>query len=420
MEIIGSNEKALESEEESKTSKINKNSPLYRMALIALFVGSFACFGLEYCVQPIIPIIADTFGLAPATASMAVSAGTGGMSCSMIFIAALARRLPRRKTMSIGLSVAAVLACMVAVCSYFNLILLFRLIQGILLAGFPTMAVAYINEEFAPEIIGTVVGIYVSGTSIGGLIGRLALSAMTDLSDWRTALMILGGIYLLMGVSTWYMLPKEKHDIVHEVNHGVSMQVKKILGDMRHILSNKHLVALYCVAMILMGSFVCTYNFISYILLAPPYNLSQTVMGFVYLLYLVGTVASTAMGMMSDKIGNGKVITFNLAMMATGMLVSLCEPLVFKIIGLGMFTFGFFGGHSSACSWNGRLDKADKAQLTAMYMLFYYFGASVFGSLGGVFLADFGWAGVVGFLVAVLSIGVVLSLWLTRSVSISS
>lgn len=397
-------------------SRITKGSKQYRMALIALFIGSFACFGLEYCVQPVIPVIAQSFDLSPAVASLSVSAGTAGMASAMILIAAFSSRMPRRKVMTVGLILAAILAAIVSVSYYFNMILLCRLLQGILLAGFPTMAIAYINEEFAPEIIGTVVGIYVSGTSIGGLLGRMVLSSLTDVYDWRIALMMLSIGYLLMGLAVFFMLPKEKHEIIHEVHHSVSVQLKKILGDFRGIIRDKHLIALYSIAMIIMGSFVCAYNFISYVLLAEPYNLSQTTMGMVYLLYLVGTAASTAMGIMSDKIGNGKVIFLNCVLMLLGMLISLGGLLAMKILGMAIFTFGFFGGHSSACSWNGRLHNADKGQLTAMYMLFYYIGGSVFGSLGGIFLADFGWAGIVGFLSVVLMIGSGLSLWLIRSV----
>lgn len=396
--------------------RIAKGSKLYRMALVALFIGSFACFGLEYCVQPVIPVIADSFGLSPAVASLSVSAGTAGMASAMLLIAAFSSRMPRRKVMSFGLVLAAILAAIVSVSYYFNMILVCRLLQGILLAGFPTMAIAYINEEFAPEIIGTVVGIYVSGTAIGGLLGRLVLSALTDVYDWRTALMMISVGYLLMGIAVFFMLPKEKHEIIHTVHHSMGMQLKKILGDFRGIIRDKHLIALYSIAMIIMGSFVCAYNFISYVLLGEPYNLSQTTMGLVYLLYLVGTAASTAMGIMSDKIGNGKVIFVNCVLMLLGMVISLGDPLVMKILGMAIFTFGFFGGHSSACSWNGRLHNADKGQLTAMYMLFYYIGGSVFGSLGGIFLADFGWAGIVGFLSVVLIIGSGLSLWLIRSV----
>lgn len=74
-----------------------------------------------------------------------------------------------------------------------------------------------------------------------------------------------------------------------------------------------------------------------------------------------------------------------------------------------MLTYGFFGAHSAAAAWAGRLDDADKARISSMYMLFYYFGASVIGTLGGKFLMMSGWLGIVMFLTVELSIALMLS-----------
>lgn len=58
--------------------KIHSGTKDYRQAIVALFLGSMVAFGSEYCVQPIIPLLAESFSLDPATASLAVSFGTGG------------------------------------------------------------------------------------------------------------------------------------------------------------------------------------------------------------------------------------------------------------------------------------------------------------------------------------------------------
>ncbi|MBE6099708.1 MAG: MFS transporter [Anaerovibrio sp.] len=129
-------------------NKIHSGTKEYWQAIVALFLGSMVAFGSEYCVQPIIPLLAESFSLDSATASLAVSFGTGGMALAMLLIAEFAKRLPRKEVMSISLIVAAILAIFMAVSDYFGLILLLRLCQGCLLAGFPALATAYINEEF--------------------------------------------------------------------------------------------------------------------------------------------------------------------------------------------------------------------------------------------------------------------------------
>ena len=140
---------------------------------------------------------------------------------------------------------------------------------------------------------------------------------------------------------------------------------------------------------------MAVYNYIGYPLLAPPYNLSQTAVGALFLMYLLGTFSSTFMGGLSDRFGKGRILCLSIAIMATGVLVTLGAPLLMKVGGLAIFTFGFFGSHSTASGWVGRSCCGDKAQASSLYLLFYYAGASVVGTAGGVFLSAYGWAGVV-------------------------
>ena len=148
-------------------TRITKDSPKYKRSLVALFIGSLFAFGTEYCVQPVIPVIGAEFGLSPTAASLAVTVGLSGMAFAMILIAMWSYRLHRKKTMVYGLSGALALAFGIAVSIQFKWILIMRLMQGMLLAGFPTMAITYIQEEFDPRIIATTVGVYVSGSSVG-------------------------------------------------------------------------------------------------------------------------------------------------------------------------------------------------------------------------------------------------------------
>ena len=380
----------------------------YTLAIAALFFGSLTAFGAEYCVQPIIPLFTEEFNVDPTISSLAVSLGLAGMAVSMFLIAIFAKRLPRKKIMSWGLIIASGLAMGISLSGNFDMILGMRFIQGMLLAGFPAMAIAYINEEFDPSIIGRVTGIYIAGNSIGGLSGRLMLSALTDLFDWRLALMVLGGIYIAIGFAFSMTLPAPRHEIDLRAEPARPR-------DFINLLKNWRLVCVYLIATLAMGAFVCSYNFISYVLLAAPYSLTQTQIGFVYTLFLVGTFASTVMGRLSDRLGNGRTVLISIVVMVLGVGISSIETLLGKLMGLALITYGFFGAHSAACAWAGKLDDSDKARISSMYMLFYYFGASVVGSLGGKFLMMSGWLGIVLFLSIELSIALSLSVALLRS-----
>ena len=63
--------------------------------------------------------------------------------------------------------------------------------------------------------------------------------------------------------------------------------------------------------------------------------------------------------------------------------MTLPDSLPLTILGVGVLTAGFFGGHSIASSWVGLRAETAKAQASAIYLFFYYAGSSVAGSLGG-------------------------------------
>ena len=91
------------------------------------------------------------------------------------------------------------------------------------------------------------------------------------------------------------------------------------------------------------------------------------------------------------------------------------RPLVLVIIGIGLVTIGFFASHSIASSWVGlRAREGKRAQASALYLFFYYMGASLAGSVGGFFWTAYAWPGVAAFLVVLLVVAFAVARALTR------
>ncbi|MBR0325176.1 MAG: MFS transporter, partial [Selenomonadales bacterium] len=153
------------------------------------------------------------------------------------------------------------------------------------------------------------------------------------------------------------------------------------------------------------GCFMAMYNFLPYVLVQEPYSFTQTQIGFVYAMYLVGSFASAYMGKKADICGHGKVLCASFLLAFVGVLLTLPSPLLLKMLGLAIFTFGFFGAHSSACSWVGLVCRGDKAQAVSLYLLCYYIGASLWGSLTGIPYQTFGWLGAVVMMCVILAVG---------------
>lgn len=156
-----------------------------------------------------------------------------------------------------------------------------------------------------------------------------------------------------------------------------------------------------------MGSFVTVFNYIGFRLVLAPYGLSHAQVGLVFAVYLVGTVSSPWVG---HHMGQRHVFSGVVALMLLGLLTTLFKPLAAIILGLCLFTFGFFGAHSVLSSWVGMRASHSKAQASSLYLFFYYLGSSVAGTAGGFFWKAHGWEGVVEFLAALLIIALLVAL----------
>jgi YNFM family putative membrane transporter len=148
------------------------------------------------------------------------------------------------------------------------------------------------------------------------------------------------------------------------------------------------------VSFLLMGTFVALYNYLGFRLQLPPFGLSQVATGTIFLLYALGSVASAWAGSLADRLGRKNVLWMMVLLMAGGLWLTIFDHLSIIIIGVALFTFGFFGSHSVASGWVGERARQQRALAAAVYLTFYYLGASVIGSLAGLAWDQKGWGGV--------------------------
>jgi len=206
----------------------------------------------------------------------------------------------------------------------------------------------------------------------------------------------------------WQALPPSRHF------RPQALQWRGLFARFAGMFRDAGLPWLFAEGFLLLGAFVTVYNYLGYRLLAAPYNLSQTVVGLIFGIYLVGTFSSAWMGHLAGKLGRRKVLWTALALMLFGVACTMMEPLWLIIFGITAITFGFFGGHSIVSSWVGRRGGAAKAQASSMYLFSYYMGSSVAGASGGLFYAASGWNGVAWFVGALVLVGLLIALWLYR------
>lgn len=387
---------------------IEKGTKAFRMANWMLFFGAFITFAILYSTQPILPLLSEEFNVSPATASLSLSVTTGALAISMIIFASISEVYGRKIMMVISLVLSSFLVILTAFSSSYSMLLVLRAIQGIVLAGLPAIAMAYINEEFHPASLGLVMGLYISGNSIGGMSGRIISGMLSDYFSWRVAMLGIGGVSLILSLIFLKKLPNSQNFKPQ------TYQIKQLTKTLIHHLKDPALLMLYSIGFILMGSFVTVYNYIGYRLIEPPYSLSPSIIGWLFIVYIVGTFSSTWMGKLSDKIGVYKTLLISMIIMFLGALVTVIKPLIVIVIGLAIFTYGFFAAHSVASSWVGKRTTTEKAQSSSLYLFFYYFGSSIGGFVGGYCFITYGWIGVIVMISSFMLIGILITFGLKK------
>ncbi|AUS86038.1 MFS transporter [Lysinibacillus sp. YS11] len=387
---------------------IQKGTRAFHKANWALFLAGFITFANLYVTQPLLPTFSEAFHVSPAVASLSLSVTTFALAVSLIIVSSLSEAWGRKSLMTISIFAASVLTLALAFSPNFETILVLRVVQGIVFAGLPAIAMAYLGEEMEPASLGVAMGLYISGNSVGGLSGRVIIGTLTDHYNWHTGMMVLGGISLLVSLLFVWMLPSSKHFSARP------LQLKALTKTLLQHLRDPSMLCLYGMGFLLMGSFVTLYNYIGFKLMAPPYNLSATIVGWIFVIYLVGTFSSAWFGSLADRYGRQRMLLLAIAIMLAGAIVTLNGLLTLKIIGITVFTFGFFAAHSIASGWVSKRASHDKAQASSLYLFFYYFGSSVGGTVGGVFWMKYGWMGVIVMIALFLFIACVLSFLLKR------
>ena len=266
----------------------------------------------------------------------------------------------------------------------------------------------YIGEEIAQKDVGFAMGLYISGTAIGGMSGRLIAGVLLDYISWQTATMIIGILNLLIAIVFYIALPASKHFQAYPI------QFSRFIESFKKNLADPKLRLLFMEGFILMGCFVTVFNYMSYHLLDKPFELSQTWIGLISIAYLSGIYSSPRAASWSRKFGRDKVLAVMFLTMILGLWIMLLPSLWLILIGLLIFTFSFFAAHSTSSSWVSVQSLQYRAVGSSLYLFCYYLGSSFIGSANGLVWESYGWFGLTITLTLILCIGFMIALKLSK------
>jgi MFS transporter, YNFM family, putative membrane transport protein len=303
----------------------------YRRLILALFAAGVATFAALYSTQPLLGLLATDFARPASRAAWSVSVTT-------------------------------------------------------LLLGIGMLVAGPLSDRWGAT------GLYIAGTAIGGMTGRLVAGGVADLAGWRWALAAIAALGGLCALAVVAALPASRHGLRSGAADGTRpVPGTAVPGGWRHALSaagrvvqDRQLLCLYLIGGTSMGAFVAVYNVLGLRLTTAPYHLSVFGASLVFCVYTLGSASAAVAGRLAERLGRPAVVLAGGLFATAGVAVSLASPLPVVILGIAMITAGFFAAHGIASGWaaSAGQDRQAASQASAFYLLAYYLGSSVFGVLG--------------------------------------
>ncbi len=377
-------------------------------ATLALCLGSFLVFINLYVPQPLLPDLQQTYGISTLAVSFVMSAATLSLAGALLVFGPLSDAIGRESIMRYSLLLAGSVSLALAFAPNFATLLTLRLVQGFLLGGLPAVAIAWMGDEFDKTALLGAVGLYIGANSLGGISGRVVGGIAADIGGAPAAFLTVGAVTLVGGTVFWRLLPRSRAFTPKP------FRVATAAADLYRHLRTPVLLGAYALGGINFMVFINQYSYITFRLADAPYSLAASSLGLIFLTYLSGTLGSMMSGRLAARFSAARCMMLGVVILMVGTAITRAESLVLIILGLTVNAFGFFLAHSLASSWVGRNAQRARGSASALYLVFYYTGAS----LGGFWLEPFwlwgGWAGVT--LGSWLLFGVTLwvAVWLRR------
>lgn len=361
----------------------SQQNPTFLVNLTIAIVGMFA-FLQVYSVQAVLPIFMADFSASETQVGMTVGATVMAIALMSPFIGMLSDVIGRKNIIVASILLLAIPTLLIGFSQSLSSIIVWRFLQGFAVPGITVVTIAYVGEEFAGKNVARLMSYYVSGTVLGGFLGRFILGHLEEFIGWRQAFFVMGGLTLLGAVWVAWQLPKSQHFIAN-ANIKSSLQILVNHCQNRYVLTACLLGG--CVLFSLVGCF----TYINLHLAESPYHLSSAELANIFAVYLLGVVITPIASNLIAKFGSARTVRVAVVLSMLGVLLTLTPPLWLIVVGLTVMSSGVFITQSATITYIAVNVKEGRSLATGLYYMCYYLGGSLGAWLCGLAYKQGAW-----------------------------
>jgi YNFM family putative membrane transporter len=272
----------------------------------------------------------------------------------------------------------------------FDYFLTIMALVGMAAALIPASMFPYIAKTAPQNNIGVYMGSIVASGTLGVIFGRVSMGLLTYLIGWQYSFRVFSFILLLLSVLTFFTLIEG-----HDKPTGEKIKLSKLYANSFKLFLNIKILSLLLTGLTLFIGFLGMVTFLTYRLIAPPFNFSSGEVGWISFAGITALIAPFA-GALSQRIGTYKILlpalflcllsfqimgwfqsitltTLGLLLLFLG--VYTCQPLVFLLI-------------------SDSAPKESMGSASSLYILFCIGSGSLASILLGPVWRSYGWHGI--------------------------
>jgi predicted MFS family arabinose efflux permease len=284
---------------------------------------------------------------------------------------------------------------------------MWRFMQGLCIPGIIAVTMAYISEESPIHSVGSIMATYVTGTVVGGFVGRLLAGICESLGYWREAFLLFGLMTLVTAFGVLWQLPRSSK-FSRQQGQGAS------LVSLGHHLQNRQLLTTYFIGFNVLFCLVAMFTYCNFYLADAPFLLSPAELGAIFTVYLIGAVITPISGRMLDRIGYRKTLSIAVCIISAGTLLTVVDSVPIILAGLALASAGVFVCQATASSYVGKVAGQARSSAAGLYVSFYYFGGVSGSILPGIFWRQMGWAGCISLVLCLQAVIMAVGLYYWR------
>lgn len=359
-------------------------APSWVLKLTIGLIGVFA-FLQVYSIQAILPVLMMDFTATEVQAGMIVGATILAIAIMSPFLGMLSDAVGRKSFIVGALLFLAIPTALIAQSPNIGWMGMWRFMQGLSVPGITVVTIAYIGEEFEGRALTELMSFYVSGSVLGGFMGRFLLGHLHELIGWRAGYYVMAGMTLIGALWVGKMLPASRHFVANPKFRS-AMQT---LGE--------HLVNRYVVTSCLLGacvlfSLVGCFTFINLHLADTPYELSTGALANIFAVYLIGVVITPLSTTLLRRFGSARTVRVAVIISMFGVLLTLVMPLWGIVLGLAIMSSGVFITQAATISYIAVNVKKGRSLASGLYYMGYYAGGTMGAWLCGIAYARGQWS----------------------------